>query len=112
MTTLTIKDWNIEEMTGYKPMTSSYRDLSIADKFGISTIENTIKTLLKNFKAMGNGYKYITELVMALNWKIWEHYENNKTIAKCYNDEWEKLMQWCQEHFTQDQLDYYYRVTD
>ena len=63
MTTLTIKDWNIEEMTGYKPMTSSYRDLSIADKFGISAIKDTIKNLLKNFKATGNGYKYITELV-------------------------------------------------
>ena len=30
----TIKTWNIEAMTGYKPRTTFYEDFSIADHFG------------------------------------------------------------------------------
>lgn len=32
---MTIKTWNIEEMTGYKPQTTFYEDFSIADCFGV-----------------------------------------------------------------------------
>lgn len=109
---LSVKDWNIEQMTGYEPMTSSYRDLSIADKFGTSAIKDTINHLLLGFKASKNGYKYITELVMALNWKIWEHNEINESLAKYYYDQWETLKKWCQDNFTNEQLEYYYRITD
>ena len=31
---MTIKTWNIEELTGYKPFTTFYEDFSIADAFG------------------------------------------------------------------------------
>ena len=35
-----IKDWNIKELTGYEPITSFYRDFSIADNFGIKAIKS------------------------------------------------------------------------
>lgn len=31
----TVKTWNIEAMTGYKPRTTFYEDFSIADHFGV-----------------------------------------------------------------------------
>ena len=34
----TIKVWNIEAMTGYKPRTTFYEDFSIADAFGGTAI--------------------------------------------------------------------------
>ena len=64
-----IKDWNIEALTGYKPITTYYRDFSIADKFGKKAILETYKKAVQYAKL---NYKYLTELVMALNWKSWE----------------------------------------
>ena len=84
---MNIRTWNIEEMTGYKPMTTFYEDFSIADMFGKNAILETFNTAFNQWKS---DYQYLTELVMALNWKIFEHYENNQEIAKVYNDLWEK----------------------
>lgn len=36
-----IKTWNIEAMTGYKPITTFYEDFSIADAFGIAAVRAT-----------------------------------------------------------------------
>ena len=41
-----MKDWNIEELTGYKPKTTFYSDFSIAEKFG----EDAILETYKNFR--------------------------------------------------------------
>jgi len=104
-----MKTWNIEAMTGYKPFTTFYEDFSIADKFGVSAIKDTYKRAFKGWK---DDYKYLTEFVMALNWKIWEHYEHNDEYAKLYNDLWEQASCYAEENLKGDELDYYYRTTD
>ena len=86
----TIKTWNIESMTGYKPITTFYEDFSIADRFGANAILDTYKRAFKYWK---NDYKYLTELVMVLNWKIYEHYQKNVRFANIYNDLWNKTSQ-------------------
>jgi hypothetical protein len=73
-----IKTWNIEEMTGYKPRTTFYEDFSIADHFGGPAIRDTYS---RAFNAWKNNIEYMTELVMVLNWKIWEHYK--KELHAC-----------------------------
>lgn len=102
------KDWKIEEMTGYKPLTTSYMDFSIADHFGISAIKDTFNDLLNNFK---NNYKYLTELTMALNWKSWEHQYNQK-YCNLYCELFFKMEKYCQKNFTKEELTYYYKTTD
>ena len=104
-----IKTWNIEAMTGYKPITTFYEDFSIADIFGIDAIKDTYNNAFKSWKG---DYKYLTELVMALNWKIWEHYENNDKYAHLYNDLWNKTAEWACQHLKGEELSYYYRTTD
>ena len=89
---MVIKDWKIEEMTGYVPKTTFYTDFSIADNFGISAIKDTFKRAFKSWK--GN-VEYVTELVMALNWKIWEHYETNEPVARVYDELWREARDWC-----------------
>lgn len=76
------KDWNIEEMTGYHPITTFYMDFSIADRFGEDAIRDTYKRGLAYAKT---DYKVLTEFVMVLNWKIWEHYETNEKYGQLYN---------------------------
>lgn len=107
---LKVKTWNIESMTGYKPQTTFYEDFSIADMFGISAIKDTYKRGLETAKAL--GYIYLTEFVMALNWKIWEHYQTNEPIARVYNDLWDKASEIAQTTLQGDELMYYYRTTD
>ena len=104
-----IKTWNIEEMTGYKPQTTFYEDFSIADMFGTKAIKDTFKDAFECWKT---DYQYLTELVMALNWKIWEWYEKDDTLAMLYNELWEKADQYAVTHLKGEELSYFYRTTD
>ena len=62
-----IENWRIEELTGYKPITSFYTDFSIADRFGTTAIQDTYN---RAFKEWQHDYRYITELAMVLNWRF------------------------------------------
>ena len=104
-----IKTWNIKEMTGYSPITTFYEDFSVAEHWGSSAIKDTFKRAFKEWK---NNYKYLTELVMVLNWKIWEHYEINEPLAKLYNDLWEQADNYACNNLKGEELDYFYRTTD
>lgn len=102
-------DWNIEALTGYKPKTTFYVDLSLADYFGLDAIQNTFDHVMQEWQ---NDYVYLTEFVMALNWKIWEHYESNEAYAKLYNRLWEAASEYAMTTLKGDELDYYLRTTD
>lgn len=104
-----IKDWNIEELTGYKPITTFYQDFSIADMFGINAIKDTYKRAFNEWK---DNYKYLTELVMVLNWKIYEHYEKNDNYAKLYNSLWKKTDTYVIDNLKDIEAQYYYQITD
>lgn len=105
-----IKTWNIEAMTGYKPITTFYEDFSIADNFGLAAIKDTYMRGFETAKFM--GYKELTEFVMALNWKIWEHHGHNDVFAKLYNDLWVKADLYAAKNLKGEELAYFYRTTD
>ena len=105
-----IKVWNIEQMTGYKPCTTFYEDFSIADAFGISAIKDTYRRGLKTAKLL--GYMELTEFVMVLNWKIWEHYENNENYGKTYDELWRKASVEAEKTLKGEELKYYYKTID
>ena len=95
-------------MTGYKPLTSFYRDFSIADKFGKKAILETYKKAVPYAKL---NYKYLTELVMVLNWKSWEH-EKQPTLCKLYCDLFYKLNDYVYSTLKGEELSYYLKTTD
>lgn len=105
-------DWDIQNMTGYIPKTTYYSDFSIADHFGIDAIKDTYKRCRK--QAITMGYEWLTELVMALNWKIHEHFyiSKNKQFSELYDRLWSELSEYAQDTLTGDELSYYYRTTD
>ena len=107
---MVVKTWNIEAITGYKPITTFYEDFSIADRFGARAVKDTYYTAFKNWKT---NYKYLTELVMALNWKIYEHYNcGNEKLANLYDELFTKAHYWAIENLTGDELAYYIQTTD
>lgn len=106
-----ITTWNIESETGYKPITTFFEDFSIADQFGISAISDTYNSIKKNLKSL--DYKYTTELSMALNWKIWEHYyKDDEPKARLYDKLWREICDWINDNFNKEELSYFYRITD
>lgn len=105
-----IKVWNIEAQTGYKPITTFYQDFSIADRFGYSAVKDTCQRGLKTAQFL--GYKELTEFAMVLNWKVWEHYQSNPTLAEVYQDLWEEVDEFIQDTLKGEELQYYYRTTD
>ena len=107
---MNIKTWNIEAMTGYKPITTFYEDFSIADRFGLNAVKDTYRRGLKTAESM--GYKWLTEFVMVLNWKIFEHFGKREQFADLYNDLWEQTSQYAVENLTGEELLYYYSTTD
>ena len=94
---------------GYRLQTTFWSDFSIADRFGISPIQDTFNRAFGEWK---ENYKYLTELILVLNHKIWQYYKTRPEVATLYNSLWEQADQYAQDNLKDDELSYYYEVTD
>lgn len=103
-----LKDWRIEALTGYKPHTNFYVRFSMAEPYGITALADVYNTLsTKNANSVVN----MTELVLVLQWKIYEHYDNNKILTKFYQSMWEIADKWCRENLQGNDLKYFEDIT-
>ena len=103
------KVFDSESAFGYKQITTFYMDFGLAEPFGVNAIKDTYKRGLEYAKT---DYKVLTEFVMVLNWKIWEHYETNEALARVYNDLWEKADAFAIDYLKGEELSYFFRTTD
>lgn len=93
----------------YECITTFWEDFSIADQFGVTAIKDTYNRAFNEWKT---DYKYLTELVMVLNHKIWQWYERNEAYAKVYNELWEQADLYACENLQGEEASYFYRITD
>lgn len=97
-------------INGYETMTTFWNDFTIADAFGVNAIKDTYNRAFEEWKS---NYKYLTELVMVLNWKLWQRYEqNDMALAELYNDLWQQADAYACENLKGEELKYFYEVTD
>lgn len=90
--------------------TTFFQDFTIADMYGEKWIRDTFK---RAFEGRKNDVKYFTEFVVALNWKLWQHYENwNEKLARVYDELWRQADEYACEHFTGEEASYYWQQTD
>lgn len=94
---------------GYEMVTTFWMDFSIADKFGKNAIKDTFRRAFRDWK---DNYIYLTELVIVLNYKIWQWYQKNEDIAKMYNDYWMQAQNYAYENLKGDELRHFYEITD
>lgn len=94
---------------GYELQTTFWNDFSIADLFGLKAIQDTFNRAFKEWK---DDYKFLTELVLVLNHKIWQHYEKRPEFAALYNSLWEQADQYAVENLKGEEFSYFYDVTD
>jgi hypothetical protein len=105
---MTFKELMLEQ-TGYECFTTFFEDFTIAERFGLNAVKDTFNRAFKEWKS---NYKYLTELTMVLNWKIWQHYEKNEKLAELYNSLWEKADTYAYENLKGEELSYFYSATD
>lgn len=96
-------------VNGYEMKTTFWQDFSIADAFGVSAVKDTYNRAFNGWKG---DYIYLTELVMVLNWKIWQHYEKNEQLARVYNELWEQADEYACENLKGEEAEYFFKVTD
>lgn len=101
----------LADMTDYQPKYTFYSDLSIAECYGIESIKDTIKRVLK---AWMYSIEAITEFVMCVNHKSWEHADKNPNLSQAYADLYYEVRDKVLTHYENDSdaLAYYYRITD
>lgn len=97
------------EENGYELQTTFWDDFSIADQFGIEAIKDTYNRAFNEWK---HNCKYLTELILVLNHKIWQYYKEYPHIADLYNSLWKKANQYAKENLKGNELNYYYNITD
>ena len=86
-----------------------WSDFTIADAFGINAVKDTYKRAFAEWKS---DYKMLTELVMVLNHKMWQHYEANNDIWKLYCHLFEKADTYAIDNLKGSDLQYFLEVTD
>ena len=101
--------WNIEELNGYKPMTTFWMDFDIADRFGADAIKDTFSRAFTEWKS---DYRYLTELVMVLNHKSWQWYERNDEYCELYVSLYEIADTYAVDNLKGQELRYFFEVTD
>lgn len=95
---------------GYEMTTTFWSDFTIADMFGINAIKDTYKRAFKEWK---ENYVYLTELVIVLNYKIWQFYEKGDTEYEAvYKDLWEETYEYAWTHLKDDELRFFYEITN
>lgn len=98
----------ISEM-GYKPFTTFWEDFSIADAFGAEAVQDTFDRAFNEWKTQ---YKYLTELTIVLNHKIWLWHEKNDELARLYDKLWRQADEYACNTLQDEEIAYYYKVTD
>ena len=98
------------DMTGYEPFTTFWQDFTTAEAFGTEAITETYN---RAFLEWQHDYKYLTELVMILNWKMWHYYyEDKKDLSMLYQKLYEESSEWALDNLKDDELSYYLQTTD
>lgn len=90
--------------------TTFWMDFSIADRFGVSAVKDTFK---RAFDAWKDDYRYLTDLVIVLNHKIWQHHDKgNDVMGKLYDKLWRKADAYALKHLKGEEAEYFFRMTD
>ena len=93
-----------------KTLESNYwNDFTEVETKWSKAIEELCKQLFEENKS---NVKYLTELVLVMNWKIREHYETDEDTARVYDKLWKELDEYCCENLKWEEARYYFKRTD
>lgn len=101
----------LAQFTDWRPSKLYWQRFSIAEKFGETEIKKVYNDILKEAK---KDYKAMTELVMALNHKSWQHCEDREfsTFCSVYKTLFESTYKLASSSLKDNELKYFLEITD
>ncbi len=89
--------------------TTFWEEFSIADRYGSDGIREHYDLVFDQWK---DNLRYLTELVLVLNWKIYQWYQVDDTLGLTYDELWKKTDGYALETLKGDDLHYYLSTLD
>lgn len=110
-------------MAATEPLSTTFvSDFNIAESFGLGAVKDTFTRAFREWKT---NYRYLTDLVITLNHKIWQHYgiaKNNirntevfnehMKMSELYDSLWKEADSYAIDNLTGEERDYFLRETD
>lgn len=101
----------LSQFTNWRPTTLYWQRFSIGEKYGIDEVKEVYNDI---FMAAKDDYKLLTELVMILNHKSWQHSEEltGSKFCKTYADLYYEARNYALNNLKNDELQYFLETTD
>ena len=99
----------LEKMLDYKFESTFWEEFSIAEDYGADSIREHYNLVFEKWK---DNLKYLTELVLVLNIKIFIWYGVDDTIGLTYDQLWKETDGYAVETLKGDDLHYYLHTLD
>lgn len=89
--------------------TTFWSDFSIADAFGKEAVQDTFN---RSFAEWKSDVRYLTDLVVVLNHKIFQHFNGDRELSKLYDSLWKIADSYAMENLSGNDFEYFFNVTD
>ena len=101
----------LSTFTDWRPTTQAWQCFSIAERISEQEINSTYKRL---FDEMKGNFKTMTELVMVLNHKMFQHNDipGHRRLCELYSNLFESADSYALKTLKGDELSYFLSVTD
>ena len=99
----------LERQFDYKFQTTFWEEFSIADQYGSEGIVEHYNQVFEQWK---DNLKFLTELVLVLNWKIAQWYQVDDNLGLTYDELWKRTDGYAMHTLKGDDLHYYLSTLD
>lgn len=99
----------LERQFDYQFETTFWEEFSIADNYGSEGVVEHYNLVFDQWK---DNLKFLTELVMVLNWKIAQWYQVDDDLGLTYDQLWKRADGYAMETLKGDDLHYYLSTLD
>ena len=100
----------LAQFTDWRPTTLFWQRFSIAEEFGKREIRKVYHEIFKEAK---KDYKLLTELVMILNHKTWQHNDSKDSdLSEFYEELYYEAQNYAVNTLKDEELSYFTGITD
>lgn len=93
----------------YNFISTFYEEFSISDHYGVDGVREHYKMVFNEWK---DNYRFLTELTLVLNIKIWSWFKLNDELGLVYDELWKETDSYALKHLKGEELDYYLTTLD
>ena len=100
---------SLERQFDFQFETTFWEEFSLADNYGSEGVIEHYNLVFNQWK---DNLRFLTELVLVLNWKIYQWYQVDDTLGMTYDELWKMTDGYALETLKGDDLHYYLSILD